>query len=373
MVKPHVTMTPAAVLAMLLAVVVAAPADAAPSRSKRAKSRVALKQVVEQVTGSTAHRYGAVDDRGAALEGLKVVQVGDRYVGVYHSPGGGRFNVHVATSRDLITWTRRETIETDASQPTIALTPGDGVVVAYEHTTLSDLIARPPLLDALLPGPLKILDDPLNRIRIRFRHYRTVDDLLTGRHSREFTAPRRLSPTAEGTPSITSAVLRDGLISRSRIEVGLHYFANRRGEPKVDRRATAVLEDFRRWKVQARPDLDATFLESRLRHDGYGAAPLGSIGDRDPITLDGVRLELAEAQYVAGDFGSWRTFLVDPRAVTPRPLEIATAGASRAFGNPSVTELRAPSGRRAVFVSVYVFSEGAAAHEAGPLIYYRER
>ena len=50
-----------------------------------------------------------------------------------------------------------------------------------------------------------------------------------------------------------------------------------------------------------------------------------------------------------------------------------THGGSKSFGNPTATALKAPSGRDAVFVTVYVFSEGAAPGEIGPLIYYRER
>lgn len=82
---------------------------------------------------------------------------------------------------------------------------------------------------------------------------------------------------------------------------------------------------------------------------------------------------LQEVQYLPNNFGSWRTFLVDPRGRAPIPLQIVTNGASRSFGNPSVTELTARNGRPALFMSVYVFSEGAAKGEAGPLIYYRER
>lgn len=373
MARAPVTTTFAPCAALLLALLVAAPSFAGPTSTQRAQSRESLASIVERVDRTTAHRYGAKDDRGAALEGLKVVQVDGRSIGVYHAPGGGRFNVHVATSKDLISWTRRATIDDDASQPTIAVLPGGRLLVAYEKTTLADLLPRPPApLEMLLHNPLKILDDPFNRIRLRFRYYRSADDLLDDRVARQFTAPRLLSPTAEGTPSITNATLRGGLISRSRIEVGLHYFANAAGQPQVDRRATGVLTNFRTWVERARPDLDGAFLGATARHDGFGVPPAGSIGDRDQIIFDGVRLELQETQYLRNDFASWRTFLVDPRGDAPRPLQIVTGGGSRSFGNPTVTELTAPGGRRAVFVSVYVFTEGAAKGEAGPLIYYRE-
>ncbi len=361
-------------VAVLLALATADAAAAGPTRQQRLTSRVSLAKIVENLDATSAHRYGARDDRGAPLEGLKVVQAGDRYVGVYHAPGGGRFNVHVATSRDLIEWTRRKTLDEDASQPTISVQPGGSIIVAYEKTTLLDLLTRPALPEALA-GPLDILDDPLNRIRVRFRFYRSADALLDNQFSRQFTAPRSLSPTAEGTPSITKAILRRGLISRSRIDVGLHYFADidRDGVPDLDRLATAVLTDFDRWEVRAQPTFDNDLLKLKRFHEGFSAPPRGSIGDRDQVIFDGVRLELQEAQYVPGDYSSWRLFLIDPRKRVPRPLEISTGGSSRSFGNPTATALTAPSGRPAILVTMYVFSEGAARSEAGPLIFYVER
>jgi hypothetical protein len=360
-------------VASLAALLLAPPASASPTRQQRALARADLEQIVEQVDRTTAHRYGARDDRGAPLGGLKVVQVGNRYIGVYHAPARGRFNVYVATSKDLIAWTRRTTIDDDASQPTIAALPG-GSVVAYEKTTLLDVLSRLPLPDGL-GSSLDIFDSPLNRIRLRFRYYRSVDLLLDGQHSRQFTARRTLSPTAEGTPSITNATLRRGLISRSRIEVGMHYFADvdHDGRPDLDRQATAVLTNFDRWDARPRPDLDVDFLRLKAFHRGFAGPPRGSIGDRDQIILDGVRLDLQEAQYVPGDYSSWRTFVVDPRSRVPRPLEIVTDGASRSFGNPTATALRSPAGKPAVLVTMYVFSEGAANSEAGPLVYYVER
>jgi hypothetical protein len=300
--------------------------------------------------------------------------VGGYYVGAYHAPGGGRFNVHIATSRDLVAWTRRTTLDEDASQPTIAALPNGGMLVAYEKTTLLDVLPRAPLLPSLV-GPTDIIDGPLNRIRVRFRYYRSVEALLDGQHSAQFTAPRSLSPTAEGTPSITKVHMRNGLISQSTIEVGLHYFADldRNGTPDVDRLATGTLTNFNAWQARSAPDLDADLLGLRSFHKGFSAPPRGSIGDRDQIILDGVRLELQEAQYIPGDYSSWRLFLIDPRDRVPRPLEIETGATSRSFGNPTATALTAPSGRPAILITMYVFAEGAAPREAGPLVFYVER
>ena len=83
-------------LAVLLALAIAQTADAGPTQQQRAISRFSLAKIVENLGRTTAHRYGARDDRGAPLEGLKVVQVGDRYVGVYPPPVAG---ASMSTSR----------------------------------------------------------------------------------------------------------------------------------------------------------------------------------------------------------------------------------------------------------------------------------
>ena len=155
----------------------------------------------------------------------------------------------------------------------------------------------------------------------------------------------------------------------------MHYFADLdgNGTSDADRQATAVLTNFTTWTPRAAPELDDALMRAPFRHADFAQAPRGNIGDRDQIVFDGVRLDLQEAQYTSGDYSSWRPFLIDPRGGVPRPLQIVTHGGSKSFGNPTATALKAPNGRDAVLVTVYVFSEGAAPNEIGPLIYYRER
>jgi hypothetical protein len=374
--RPRVTTT-AVLLSAIAAALFAAPAaQAGPSKTMRSLAREGLASIVEQVDRTTAHRYHAQDDRGALLDGLKVLQVDGTNLGIYHAPAkDGRFNVYLATSGDLIAWKRETTIDAGASQPTIALLPSGGIVVAYEKVSLIELGPLSAITDTLesVVGP--ILNSPKDRIRIRFRFYRNVDALLHGRFAREFTAPRRLSPTAEGTPNITKVKIKRGLISRSRIEIGMHYFADLdgNGTADADRQATAVLTNFATWQARTAPELDDALMRTPFRHAEFEQAPRGNIGDRDQIVFDGVRLDLQEAQYVPDDYATWRPFLIDPRGGFPRPLQIVTHGGSKSFGNPTATALKAPSGRDAVFVTVYVFSEGAAPGEVGPLVYYRER
>ncbi|MDQ3675186.1 MAG: hypothetical protein M3401_00050 [Actinomycetota bacterium] len=355
-------------LSALLMATLASAAAAAPGAQQRAAARQLLKDVVEGPgVSSTAHRFAALDDRGKALDTLKVVPVAGRYIGVYHSAGNGQYDVHVATSTDLMHWTHSAVLDSDASHATIRMLPGGSVIVAYEKYAIGDLIDRPLLITQLDP-----LYNPLNRIRLRFRYYPSVDDLLAGQSAREISVPRHLSAISEGTPHIIATRLRGGKLSRSTIRVGLHYLKSLRKRPDSDRQATGVLKNFKTWVPQSEPQLDRRFLRARLLHSGFRSAPSGSIGDRDEIYLNGVRLLLQEAEYVPRDWSTWRTFIVDPQRRTAVPLEIKTPRGSTSYGAPTVTELISPAGRRAIFVSMFVFTEGAAPGEAGQLIYYRE-
>jgi hypothetical protein len=344
-------------------------AGAAPGPAQRAAARQLL---ADAVTGpgitSTKARFAALDNRGKALGTLKVIQVGDRYLGVYHSAGNGRYDVNLATSTDLMNWTYVTTLDTDATTPTIRQLSSGGFLIAYEKYLVDDFFESP-----LLTTELDPLYNPLNRIQLRFRYYPSLDALLAGTFSRQFIAKRSLSKISEGTPNIISAHVAGGTLSHSRIRVGLHYLKSLRRRPDSDRQGTGVLKDWKTWRATAQPKLDRRILKTRLRHSGFTSPPTGSIGDRDDIVLDGVPLRLQEAEYVPRDWSSWRIFLMDPAHGGPAPLEIRTPRGSRSFSNPSVTQLTAPDGRPALFVSLFVLTEGADPYEQGQLIYYRER
>lgn len=364
----------AATILCLVALFVAAlslpaAAGAAPSAQQRAAARQLLKSVLEgPAITSTAHRFAALDNRGKSLDTLKVVPVeGGRYVGVYHSAGNGQYDVDVATSADLMNWTHQAVLDSDASHATIRRLADGSFIVAYEKYALADFLDRPLLITQLDP-----LYNPLNRIRLRFRFYRNIDALLTGRFERQISVPRTLSKISEGTPHIISANLVGGQPSHSRIRVGLHYLKALRKRPDSDRQATGTLKNFKKWTPRAEPKLDRRFLRARLLHSGFAKPPTGSIGDRDELYLDGVRLLVQEAEYVPRDWSSWRIFIVDPERRTPIPVDIKTPQGSRSYGAPTVTELISPAGRRAIFVSMFVFTEGSGTGEAGQLIYYHE-
>jgi hypothetical protein len=311
-------------VACLLAGSALCGAAQAPSDATRAE----LRGLIENVTGAAARRFGAVDSAGNKMDTAKIIpDPTGGYLAVYHTNPGPR--VSVATSTDLVSWTFRAQLGTQASQPTIAALTDDGFLVVWEQ-------------------------EPSNHLA--FRYYRSHADLLRGVSSRSFDAPQTLSPCAEGTPNIYSVTLAP-TIDASTIDVGAHYFSN----CDVDRQQRGTLKNFSSWTTSKQQGLDNAILHWGIH---------GNIGDRDAITFRGLQFDIIEGQFTKGDFGSWRSFLFDFQTGNADQLAIRTPGGSTAFANPSFTRVTAPGGRDALLVTLFLPSEGAAPGEAGELIYY---
>jgi hypothetical protein len=322
--------------AALLPIPVQAQAAGAPSDAARAQ----LRTIVENVTQADGKRYSLHDDAGHTMDTVKVVQDNTGgYLAVSHFMfTDGHFRVNLATSNDLLTWHWvRELAGSNtgpASQPTIAQASDGGFVLAWEQEN---------------PGGGN------NHLAVRYFAGRA--DLLAGKVSRSYDAPRRLSSCAEGTPNIYSITLSPD-IGHSTIDVGGHYWWN----CDRDRQQRGTLTNFGSWTTSAQPNLDNALL-----YWGVG----GNIGDRDQASFLGYRFGLIEGQYTKGDFGSWRVFLYDYQTGNADRTAIHTDGGSTAFANPTLTALKAPNGQRAMLVTLFVPSEGAAPGESGELLYYR--
>lgn len=321
-------------VSVLVGSVLASPVSAAaPSDPARAE----LRGIIENTTGADGVRYAAHDDAGHTMDTAKIIQDSTGgYLAVYHHlHTDGRFKTNLATSTDLLNWHWVRELGGSgsgggASQPTITQISNGGYVVAWEQ-------------------------DPRNHFA--FRYFANRTDLLNGAVSRRFDAPLSLSSCAEGTPNIYSVTLSPD-IDHSVIDVGGHYWWN----CDRDRQQRGRLTNFSSWSTSAQPNVDNALL-----HWGVG----GNIGDRDALRFRGYDFGVIEGQHVKGDFGSWRTFVYDYQTGNADPTTIRTAGGSTAFANPSVTALRAPNGRPAILVTLFLPSEGAAPGEAGELIYYK--
>jgi hypothetical protein len=284
--------------------------------------------------------YGLHDSAGHTMDTLKVVTdptTPGRFLGVYHWLSSGTYNVGVATSTDLRTWTYKRTVDTSASQPALAFSP------------------------APKNGPI-LADEASSSSHLRFKYWTTVSGFLgTTAAYKTYDAPKTLSSCAEGTPDIravTYASSTSTISSGSTITVGHHYFAN----CDTDREAVGTLTNFGTWKTAAAPATDDALTAA--------GAP-GKHGDRDAFSYGGRTWQLFEGSVntdkASFTMGDWRNFLYDGTAA--RQLSVRTAGGSTSFANPSTT-VATVDGVPSLIVTQFLPSQGAAPGESGELIYW---
>jgi hypothetical protein len=239
----------------------------------------------------------------------------------------------------LLDWHYVATLENGASQPTVAALSDNSFVVGYEKAGSG----------ANCRGSGSCL---------AFEHYRDATALLGNSSDKKVVLNRTLSSCNEGTPNIYAATLNPD-VNHSIINVGFHYFSG----CNVDRQATGTLTNFSTWKVQTDSNLNTLFTNLGTIN--------GNVGDRDALFYQGRPYSLVEAQSTKNDFGSWRPYLFDRTSNSLTSLTLDTDGGSTSFGNPTYTDLVLPSGTRGFIATQFIFSEGAAPGEAGPLFYYR--
>ncbi|KAJ6517788.1 hypothetical protein DFH09DRAFT_1428467 [Mycena vulgaris] len=296
-------------------------------------TRARLLSLITDVKAADGVVYSAKDDQGRTMDTAKIIQApeGD-YLAVYHTMRDDkRFHSAIATSTDLLHFTFSADFGAGSSQPTLFFVGDGSYVMAWEQ-------------------------DPKNHIAVRYFANRA--SLLAAKPTRSFDTPMTLSILAEGTPNIYSVKLNPD-IDHSFIDIGGHYLQ----DGKVDRQQRGSLTNFNHWVTSSRPNVD-----DAIKHWGVQ----GNIGDRDAVAFNGFQFQLMEGQGIPDDWGSWRTFLYDFSTGNADRVSITTARGSTAFGNPSISTIKSPDGQSAVVVSMILFSEGAAAGEAGQLIYYRK-
>jgi len=294
-----------------------------------------LIDALENVGRATA-KFGLHDDLGCPLATLKVIDYAEGYLGVYHCLLADHYRVRLARSADLLHWAFQTTLDSNASQPTLARLPDRSFVLAVEADNGNGA------------GP--------GRRWLRFRHYSDLAALLRARPDRTFNTPHTLVAAtrgAEGTPNVYSARLRSAQAT-SRIEVGFHYL-----HLGLDRQARGELTDFKAWSAHPDDGLDTALSEAGL---------VGKHGDRDVLALGSTTVTLLEAQNGRDPF--WHLAVV-PAAGPAIGLHVRTPGRSRSFANPTMSILRLPTGQPGLVATLYLPRTGAGAKEAGELLYFR--
>lgn len=297
--------------------------------SSSAADHQQLIDALQDVEHSLAYRYQARDDHGRGLDCLNPSQVaGGNLLGVYHYLQDGVFHLALAQSDDGLRWRRVRELDSHASQGHL-YPRGDGrLLLAYEK-------------------------DAPNSCWIRVVEYKDLVALRSGEPSRSIDLQRSLAPTAEGTPMLDRVRQEAG---HEVIDLRLHYFQ----EARVDRLARGQLVDFQQWSARSDDALNREFTNRDAR---------GNFGSRDLFRSSRGEFSLQEIQLRPRDWAAWRVYLCERDGQPIRQLDVRTHGGSMSFANPHAERITLDKQEQAILITLFLPGEGAAAGEAGELIY----
>ena len=318
-------------------------------------SSAKLQTLLTNVKGSTGYKYGMKDSRGVGMDCVRVIyapiQGVKRYLAVYHHLDSEikKFHIFVAQSFDLLSWEFLRRIVSNADMPAVEVDGATGkVLLVYEHF-LSSKDRWP--------------------CAIGVRMYESVDTFISGKPLVMYTAPNTIS-RIEGTPNIYRF---DPTLQL--IELGFHY-----------QNETLVRDQVARGFLSGFPGKDTswtTMIETQYNEEMTNQGVTGNIGGRDLLqfnsngTNNPTSFMISEGNIQPPpshptDWKSWRVWLwIDLKVVMP--LTVQTHRGSIALANPSMVLVPSPNtGHSALFVSYFIFSEGAATGEGGSLAFFTE-
>lgn len=327
-----------------------------------------LVSILEHPDNAAASRYNLKDSSNQAMQCVSVIDLagqpsGWKYAAVYHTPyavtnGGYRYKVNLAASTNLVSWTYLRTLIDNADMPKITkVENGDWLIIAHEQW--------------MSEGSNGESSSPC---QLGFKLYYSAQNLITNPAADGTWTAGKFSSDWNGTPCFyeTALVLTDGYYCVN-ATVGFHYWSGTR-------------------------DLNAYALVTRLFHplggtawqpaaaNGYNQCLIdsgvtGNIGQRDVIEVSSGRYNIQEGNmgipgeswdqwrihlYTYGDTNRWPTGNGALVQLSPQ-----TPNGSYSFGNPGISVVTSPQGTgSAVFISYFIFSQGAGTGEAGSLAYY---
>ena len=321
------------------------------------------------VTTSLSHRYNMQDNTGHqlgvvhvdAIKGDKGPWGGHSYIGVYHVHVNNEFEVRLASSPDMMSWTYRRTLVSNADMPYLFRVDAgtDGWLMLTHEQWMTPGSGAPS--------------------RLGFKLYYNEAALLAGNHFNSYNAPLTVGhhSSIEGTPCIYAANRRmhHGLVVVD-ADIGFH-FNNKHG---IDQVGQGRLESFGPTTLQ--PSWGGTSRADNYDQLFIDKGAVGNIGQRAPGVIHGTHISLQEANIgpmpptIWKDWRVWLYYFGSGEGDVPggaggahvEVVPVKTHAGSTAFGNPSWHHVPCPgSGGNCVFVSYFIFGEGAKPGEGGVL------
>ncbi|MGH7952810.1 MAG: hypothetical protein ACREFE_12960 [Limisphaerales bacterium] len=326
-------------------------------------SRTTLTNILNNPISADGSVYDAKDSQGNEITCAKVIDLTGqtaKYAAVYYSPyavsGGYRYKVNLATSSDLIHWQFVRTLVDNADMPDIKqVTNGSWLILTHEQW-----------INGGTDGPSTA------PCQVAFELFYDTTDLLNGTIRASWLAPSYVSDL-NGTPNIYEAdlVLYTNYWAADLV-VGFHYWAGTN-----DENAYAAVHKF------ALP-LGGTFWDptnALVYNEDFANAGVNDLGLRDNFTISSGTYNVQEGNLgtPGGTWDEWRVFLYTYEDTNIWPtgngtvlqLSPQTPNGSFSFGAPCVSVIKSPTDNgNAMFVSYFIFTQGAGTGEAGDLIYY---
>ena len=322
-------------------------------------------------------RFGSHDSIGNSMDGMHIIEsltTKSLYYGTYHTldTNTNQFNLHLATSTDLITWTHVRQLLANADMPflyRVHVNGNDAILLLHEQW-----------MNVPSTAPS----------RIGFKLFLSEQDLMNGDFKYSYNASLSLGcdTKLEGTPSVWYANRNnndDGIY----VYVGFHF---NDGTTKLDQNGFGILQNFGKeddsvsWITYNEDVYNEQFFEE------YHV--IGNIGQRALMVYNDINYVIQEGNIEGRGSGTvwnaWRLWIwVDKQAIYESSLirstklegdiyllNMMTPGGSYAFANPSVSVVNCPinsgiNSQNCIFVSYFIFSEGAGPGEAGSAIFFK--
>lgn len=326
-------------------------------------SHAALTNMLNDPIFANGSAYDAKDNQGNEMTCVKVLDLtgqAAKYAAVYYSPyavsGGYRYKVNLATSSDLIHWQFVRTLADNSDMPDIKqVSNGSWLILTHEQW-----------INGGTNGPSTA------PCQVAFDLFYDTTDLLNGTIRASWLAPSYVSDL-NGTPNIYEAhlVLYTNYWAADLV-IGFHYWNGIQ-----DENADATVHKF------ALPSGGTYWDPTKAAgyNEDFANAGVNDLGLRDNFAVSSGTYNVQEGNLgtPGGSWDQWRVFLYAYGDTNAWPtgngsvlqLSPKTPNGSFSFGCPCVSIVKSPSGvGNAMFVSYFIFSEGAGSGEAGDLIYY---
>ena len=327
-----------------------------------------LQSLFGDLTNAVQTKFTNKDSIGNSMDSIHILESNVNqgiYYGVYHTYNGVEFNVYLSKSNDLMNWNYIRMLLYNCDMPYIYRINGYDYILMVHEQWFNDKSSVPS--------------------RIGIKLYNNENDLVYGMYEYSYNISLTLGSITniEGTPNIYSAyVNKYGCINAY---IGFHY----NDASGVDQNGFGILHNFGNCNnsnaVTSWITYDEDIFNSEMKNE-YGV--IGNIGQRDIFHYNDNTYCIIEGNIGTMPPTIWQDWKLwiwknkdDNNAYDYKmakeygdiyPINVITANGSINFANPSIKIIKCPNNNQTcVFISYFIFSEGAGLNEAGSVIFYK--